>query len=64
MSDNMKRQIDIEQQLMQVDFSSNSKIKDSLKEKLLARMSDELSLDELDLAAAAGKTWTAYRGDD
>lgn len=52
---------DIEQQLMQMDFSSKSKVKDSLKERLLARMEGSLSLEELDSVVAAGSPWAAKK---
>lgn len=48
---------DMEQRLMRIHFDSKSKIKDSLKEKLLARMEEKLSLEELDLVTAAGAPW-------
>lgn len=48
---------EIEQQLTKMDFSSKSKVRDSLKERLLARMEGSLSLEELDSVVAAGSPW-------
>lgn len=49
--------MDIERELSKIDFSAKSQIKESLRERLLAelRASRELSLDELDEVAVAGK---------
>ena len=43
----------VEDKLAAMDFSKFSNVKDSLKEQLLQRMEDELSMDELDMVAAA-----------
>lgn len=46
--------MDVERKLEMMDFSKMSKVRDSLKNKLLGEYRNELSMDELDLVAAAG----------
>lgn len=53
--------MDIERKLSELDFSSKSKIKASLWQRLetewqSSRHSKELSLNDLDMVAAAGRT--------
>lgn len=51
----------IEEQFAQTDFTPLSKVKDSLLMRLKLRrraINEELSLEELDMVAAAGTTYT------
>lgn len=55
----------LEKNFAQMDFSKFSKVKDSLLLKLKLRrraMNEEISLDELDMVAAAGNS--NYKPDD
>lgn len=46
--------MDIEKVLQTTDFSKHSKVKESLRQKILLNRNNELSLDELDMITAAG----------
>ena len=45
--------MDMENKLMEMDFSKFSKVKDTLKAGLLQRFEEELSLEDLDSVVAA-----------